>query len=210
MSARENLSIIRSLGDNYKSDSYFMKVFADELSRIGKPVAPSERVSYTIVRTKAEEEGKKDEKLGLKMRLIEMYEDSWNINSSEEDESKATVAKIDSTLLFEHPDDPLKLPEETMSVYPRENIDVNYFLTNIISSSLNQLFSIGYGKVLEKIKDKGYTPQFSRKRATSIENPIDLVNAIFEDYMKAGYTLDQIKTLMPGIRDFFYKCFDEI
>ena len=64
--------------------------------------------------------------------------------------------------------------------------------------------------MLEKIKDKGYTPQFSRKRAVSIENPIDLINSLFEDYQKAGYTMDQIKTLMPGIQDFFYKSFESI
>jgi hypothetical protein len=28
--------------------------------------------------------------------------------------------------------------------------------------------------------------------------------------MKAGYTLEQIRTLMPGIRDFYYKCFESI
>lgn len=208
---RGNLSIIRSLGAAYKSDSYFMKVFSDELIRIGKPQNASDRLEYCIVRTKEEEEGKKDQKLGLKMRLIEMFEDSWNIKTNpDEEDSKATCASIDPSLLFEHPDDPLKLPEESTAVYSPEKIDYTYYLTNIISSSINQLYSIGYGKVLEKIKDKGYTPQFSRKKAVSIENPIDLINAIFEDYMKAGYTMDQIKTLMPGIREFFYKCFEEI
>lgn len=208
ISVRDYLTVIRSVGASYKSDGYFMKVFADELQRIGKPVAASERVSYTIVRTKAEEEGKKDEKLGLKMRLIEMYEDSWNINTGEDEGTNATVKTVDSCLLFEDPNDPLKIIEDNTSVYPREHIDVNYFLTNIISSSLNQLFNIGYGKTLEKIKDKGYTPQNSRKRPVSIENPIDLINAIFEDYMKVGYTMEQIKTMMPNIKEFFYKCFD--
>jgi DNA polymerase elongation subunit (family B) len=208
ISVRDYLTVIRSVGASYKSDGYFMKVFSDELQRIGKPVAASERVSYTIVRTKAEEEGKKDEKLGLKMRLIEMYEDSWNINTGEDEGTNATVKTIDPSLLFTDSNDPLKIIEDNTSVYPREHIDVNYFLTNIISSSLNQLFNIGYGKTLEKIKDKGYTPQNSRKRPVSIENPIDLINAIFEDYMKVGYTMDQIKTMMPNIREFFYKCFD--
>jgi DNA polymerase delta subunit 1 len=205
---RGNLSIIRSVGAAYKSDSYFMKVFADELSRLGRAVAASERVEYCIVRTKAEEEGKKDEKLGLKMRLIEMYEESRNIQTTEEDE--ATAKTVDPELLFEHPDDPLKVPEEPLAVYPPENIDFSYYLNNVISSSINQLFSIGYGKSLETIKTQGYTPRFSRKKAVSVTDPIDLINAIFEDYQKGGYTMDQIKTMMPNIREFFYNAFESI
>lgn len=211
--ARGNLSIIRSIGASYKSDSYFMKVFADELQSKGRGMAASERAEYVIVRTKAEEEGRKDEKLGLKMRLIEMFEEAWvghDIAKSEDSETGATTKCIEDSLLFDHPDDPLKIPEEPLAMYPPEKIDYSYYISHVLALPLNQLFSIGYGKVLEKIKDKGYTPHYSRKRATSVENPIDLVNAIFEDYMKAGYTMDQIKTMMPGIREFFYKCFEEI
>jgi DNA polymerase elongation subunit (family B) len=208
VSVRDNLTIIRSVGASYKADGYFMKVFSDELQRLGKGVQASERVSYTIVRTKEEEEGAKDVKLGLKMRLIEMYEESWNINSKQE--TSTTLTEINKDLIFEHPDDPFKIPEEPLAVYPKESIDVNYFLQNILQNSLDQLVSIGYGKSLEKIKDKGYTPQYSRKKSVSIETPIKMINAIFEDYMKAGYTMDQIKTMMSGIRKFFYDCFESV
>jgi DNA polymerase delta subunit 1 len=208
--ARGNLSIIRSVGASYKSDGYFMKVFADELNRVGKPVAASERVDYVIVKTKEEEEGKKDEKLGLKMRLVEMYEEAWNIDSKKEEESAATTAAIDPELLFDHPDDPLKQPEESLAVYPKESLDYSYYLEHVLQSSLDQLYEIGYGSVLSKIADQGYTPQKSRKRAVSAMNPIKLINAIFEDYTKAGYTMDQIKDLMPQIRDFFYNSFESI
>lgn len=206
-SVRENLTIIRSIGDSYKSDNYFMKVFSEELNRISKPVQAGERVSYVILKTKAEEEGQKDVKLGLKMRLIEMYEDSWGIKT-ESKEVKATASEIEEALLFEDPDDPFRKKENNTSVYPRESLDFSYYLTNIISSSINQLFSIGYSKSLEKIKTNGYTPQHSRKKSVSIENPIDVINAIFEDYSKVGYSMEEIKKLMPGIKEFFYKCFD--
>ena len=208
--ARGNLSIIRSVGASYKSDGYFMKVFADELNRIGKPVAASERVDYVIVKTKEEEEGKKDEKLGLKMRLVEMFEEAWDIDSKKEEESAATTAAIDPELLFDHPDDPLKQAEESLAVYPKEHLDYSYYLEHVLQSSLDQLYEIGYGSVLSKIADQGYTPQKSRKRAVSVVNPIKLVNSIFEDYTKAGYTMDQIKTMMPQIREFFYNSFQSI
>jgi DNA polymerase elongation subunit (family B) len=208
---RGNLSIIRSLGASYKSDSYFMKVFSDELVRIGKPQNASDRLDYCIVRTKAEEEGKKDEKLGLKMRLIEMFEESWNINNTEEsEEAKATSASIDPSLIFDDPKDPLKLIDESTAVYPPERLDYVYYLEHILQSALDQLYEIGYGAVLSKIADQGYTPQYSRKRATSVINPIKLINAIFEDYMKAGYTMEQIKGMMPNIKQFFHNIFASI
>jgi len=208
---RGNLSIIRSLGASYKSDSYFMKVFSDELVRIGKPQNASDRLDYCIVRTKAEEEGKKDEKLGLKMRLIEMFEESWNINNTEEsEEAKATSVSIDPSLIFEDPKDPLKIPDESTAVYPPERLDYVYYLEHILQSALDQLYEIGYGSTLSKFSDQGYTPQHSRKRATSVVNPIKLINALFEDYMKAGYTMEQIKGLMPNIKEFFHKIFDSI
>jgi DNA polymerase elongation subunit (family B) len=84
------LTIIKGLGANYKSPSYFMKVFSDELQRIGLPASPGDRLEYVIVKTreeleaeeearKATDEGKKIGKkkilLGYKMRLPETYID---------------------------------------------------------------------------------------------------------------------------------------
>lgn len=45
----EDLCIVRSLGANYKSDSYFMKVFSEELARMGKPAQPGDRLSYVVI-----------------------------------------------------------------------------------------------------------------------------------------------------------------
>jgi DNA polymerase elongation subunit (family B) len=205
---RGNLSIIRSIGDSYKSDNYFMKVFSDELTKSGNMQSAGSRVDYVILRTKAEEEGAKDVKLGLKMRLLEMYEDAWNIKDN--DDNKATSKSIDPKFLFDHPDDPLKIVEENVSLYPPEKPDVNYYLEHIIQSSLDQAFECSYKSTYQNLVEKGYSPQFSRKKSTPAINPIKLINAIFEDYMKAGYTMDQIKTMMPEIRNFFYKCIDSV
>ena len=94
--AKGFLSVIRELGANYVNDNFFMKVFADELRRIGKPVNPGDRLEYVIVKTKEEIESKKDKytvvnnggimttvitpavpikiDLGYKMRSLEIYE----------------------------------------------------------------------------------------------------------------------------------------
>lgn len=73
----DELIIIRGLGDNYKSDSYFMKVFADELKRLGKPVNPGDRLDFLIV----DRPGVK--LLGHKMRLREQYVDGLTSGNPE-------------------------------------------------------------------------------------------------------------------------------
>lgn len=66
----EELIIHRGVGAHYKNDNYFMKVFADNLRRIGKPVKPNERIGYMVI----EKEGMT--RLGDKMVLPEMYLES--------------------------------------------------------------------------------------------------------------------------------------
>ena len=63
----EKLVTIRELGANYKSDSYFMKVFSEQLKRNGKIVNPGDRLDFVIV------EDPTATLLGHKMRLLEQY-----------------------------------------------------------------------------------------------------------------------------------------
>lgn len=69
-----DLVLTRGMGDNYKSDSYFMKVFADELRAIGKPAKAGDRLEYVVVRPRGWN-GTDKLLLGKKMRLIETYLD---------------------------------------------------------------------------------------------------------------------------------------
>ncbi len=199
LNPRDNLGVIRSLSDKYKSDSYFMKVFADELTRIGKPPNPSDRLEYVIVKTEAEEQGVKDVKLGLKMRLIEMFEDSWGTGT--QIEAAADVAE--ELLLGDN--DPLRNKEDTTVIYPKEKIDYEYYIEHIMMSPIDQLFSIGYMKELEKFKELEYKPQFCRMKPVSINEPIRMVVRILEDYRKKGFTIDQTKMLITQAKEAYGK-----
>lgn len=65
-----DMIIIEGLGANYKNKSYRMKIFSDELTKIGKPATPGDRLEYLIVNS----HGKTDkELLGYKLRLPETY-----------------------------------------------------------------------------------------------------------------------------------------
>ena len=66
----KDLVVIKGLGSHYKSASYCMKVFSDELCKIGKPAVPGDRLEYLIVKS----HGIKDKQLlGYKMRLPSTY-----------------------------------------------------------------------------------------------------------------------------------------
>jgi DNA polymerase elongation subunit (family B) len=66
----ENLVVVKGLGSHYKNKSYCMKVFSDELCKIGKPAAPGDRLEYVIVNSYGIIE---TQLLGLKMRLPSTY-----------------------------------------------------------------------------------------------------------------------------------------
>jgi DNA polymerase elongation subunit (family B) len=63
----DDLISVRELGANYKSDSFFMKVFSEELKKAGKIVNPGDRLDFLVV------EDPTATLLGHKMRLREQY-----------------------------------------------------------------------------------------------------------------------------------------
>jgi DNA polymerase elongation subunit (family B) len=65
-----DLVVVRSIGAHYKSPTYFMKLFADNLARIGKPARPGDRLGYLIITPEAESE---KAYLGNRMMLPETY-----------------------------------------------------------------------------------------------------------------------------------------
>lgn len=66
----KDLVVIKGLGHHYKSKSYFMKIFSDELLKIGKPATPGDRLEYVIVNSHGVNT---DQLLGYKMRLPSTY-----------------------------------------------------------------------------------------------------------------------------------------
>lgn len=73
----KDLTIVRGLGKNYKSESYFMKVFGDELRRLGRPAQPGTRLSYLVVKREGEK------LLGKRMVLPEMYTESQSTDKQD-------------------------------------------------------------------------------------------------------------------------------
>lgn len=66
----KDLVVTRTLGSNYKSPSYFMKVFGDEMRNVGKNIQPGDRCAYVVVKKDGEK------LLGKRMILTDMYLES--------------------------------------------------------------------------------------------------------------------------------------
>lgn len=162
------LTIIRELGANYKQDSYFLKVFADELRRMGKPANPGDRLEYVVVRTREEQAGL-EIPLGRKMRSIEMWEESQEV--------------------FGSGPPPLPMPGEkgidTTMMYVAEDIDAVYYIGHVFQNAIDQLFGVGYMGQLERLKTIGYTPQHSRRKFTSVETPIGMIMKFIDDTLRS-------------------------
>jgi hypothetical protein len=60
--------IIRGLGSAYKSPTAFMKVFSEELQKLGKPAQPGDRLEYVLVKPKIY-----NKLSGMRMRDPETY-----------------------------------------------------------------------------------------------------------------------------------------
>lgn len=64
----QDFIIIRGLGANYKSPTYFMKIFGEELQKLGRPAQPGERLEYVIVKPVEPQR-----LVGMRMRDPETY-----------------------------------------------------------------------------------------------------------------------------------------
>lgn len=73
-----SLTKITELGSDYKEENYYMNVFANNLKKWGKPIRPGDRIEYIIVKTHREIKEKVEEKVGMKCREIEMWEQDEN------------------------------------------------------------------------------------------------------------------------------------
>jgi DNA polymerase elongation subunit (family B) len=223
---REFLTIIRGLGATYKQQTYFMKVFSDELRRMGRPAQGGDRLEYVVVKTQEELKGA-EMPLGKKMRLIEMWEESreyWANRPSALPTKAPTIANMQSfvppttgTQLIIEDDTPVVKPivvealagpklvfdDEEESVYPKEDIDVLYYIEHVLMNPIDQLFSIGYKTELERYSVIGYKPQFSRAHWCSIETPVKMIGKYITDFGKGGYELPQISPCLKGLPQWF-------
>ena len=170
------LSIIRAMGSNYKSKSYFLSIFSDLMKSIGKPIAPSERFKFVVVN---DHQGR--DKIGYRMRTDVMFTEQWNKEN----------------MIYGE-----KLPEDyelKTDQYPPEEIDSSYYIMNVLKEPIDQLFEFGFARVLEKYKEVRYQPCNKKRRCkpVGISTPVKMVEMLILDRDKSPKEIVDTLKMLP-------------
>ena len=157
-----NLSIVKAMGSNYKSTTFSLAIFSELMKSLGRPVNPGERFPYVIVN---DHQGR--DKIGKKMRTNEFFNEQWEIAGLKYGDSVPEDYK----------------PIEGM--YPPEEIDSAYYITNILSGPVDKLFEYGFARVISKYEKKEYVPEKNtRLKPVSVVTPVKMISLMLKDYKK--------------------------
>jgi hypothetical protein len=180
----KNLSIVKSMGSNYKSTTFCLAIFSELMKGLMRPIAPGERFPYVIV-----EDHLKRDKIGQKMRTNEFFVEQWESAGLKYGE---------------------KVPEgfkPVDNIYPPERIDSSYYITNILSNPIDKLFSYSFSRIMEKYEGMKYEPKFNgRLKPVSVSNPVKMISLMIKDRKKEiaehgiEVILDDIKDLKTWFR----------
>jgi len=158
----QQLSIVKSMGSNYKSRSYPLAIFHELTKEINRPVNPGERFPFVVA---SDHKGR--DKMGYKMRTNEMFIEQWETSGIKYGQ--------------EIPDN----FKSSLGLYPPEEIDSNYYINNVLMSPVDKLFEYGYLKVIKKYQDYGYDPRYNtRLKRVSVTTPCKMVNLMIKDMQK--------------------------
>ena len=138
----EELVMIKGLGANYKSATYCMKVFSDQLANIGKPANAGDRLSYLIVKSFGVEG---QQNLGYKMRLPETYLERLDSETPEKIDYNYYIEKVLKNCV-----------EQVFRTGYQEELGVLYEKYAHIDQLkvLNELRLKGYGVAVDQLMDK--------------------------------------------------------
>lgn len=182
----KELSIVRAMGSNYKSKTYFLSIFSDLMKTLSRPIAPSERFKYVIV-----DDHQKRDKIGYKMRTIEMFNQQWD---------EAGVAYNEAV-----PESYQPFP----GMYPPEKIDSCYYITNVLKEPIDQLFEFGFAKDLDRYTDVVYKPVFKKRlKPVSITRPIAMIELLIKDreHLIKSQGVEYLLPTLKQLPEWFRNC----
>ena len=174
----DELSIVKSMGSNYKSRNYPLAIFHELMKEVGRPVNPGERFRFVVV-----DDHKERDKMGYKMRTNELFLEQWE------------------TTKYKYGD---KIPDDFKSklgLFPPEEIDSFYYINNVLMSPIDKLFEYGYLDIIKKYEPYDYKPRFNtRMRPVSVMTPVKMVICLIKD-MKKNLERDDITPVKAILND---------
>lgn len=174
----ENLSIIKSMGSNYKSKTFCLSIFSELMKSVSRPINAGERFPYVIVK---DHQGR--DKVGEKMRTNELFIEQWETSG------------------YKYGDTIPKEFKSELGLYPPEEIDSAYYITNILQGPIDNLFEYGFKNELENPKYENMYYQPSRKalKRVHIKNPVLMISQMMKD-KKKEIEKEGLSCIIPYIR----------
>jgi DNA polymerase elongation subunit (family B) len=154
----EDFIIIRGLGSHYKVENFFMKLFAEELQKLGRPAQPGDRLEYVIVKT-----SNPDEKLGRRMRDPETFTRRLGTKAHE---------PVDYVYYIEH------FLMDCMEKY----WGIAY--KDVIAESMERSSIIDYNNVLVDLRYEGFENKVVAALASNDNDPERAVLALLQTPLK--------------------------
>jgi len=160
-----------------------MKMHAEELTKMGKIVSAGDRLEYVVVKTAEEIDGE-EVLLGLKMRNIEMYEES------------------------------LKYGKRNKYMYPREALDYEWYIQHAVMNPIDQLFNMGHRKELKFCSRIYYENKPGHKTSilTPVKMISKVIENKFVGY-EGGYIARKFSALVKDVEElktFFRRRIEEL
>jgi hypothetical protein len=154
-----------------------MKVFSDELQRLGVPATPGDRLEYVIVKTREETATGKSVLLGYKMRLPETYLDRLESDEPEMIDAMYYIEKVATNCI-----------EQLWQVgYRRELAEIEQ--NNRIQDANN---------ILGELKSWGYTLQVNAYLSHTGYDPIKAVELLLDSPDLGRMTVEARKRHVTG------------
>ena len=84
--------------------------------------------------------------------------------------------------------------------FPPEEIDSDYYISNVLALPIDKLFNYGYNRVLDKYEEKCYEPEVNKRlKPVSVKTPVKMISLMIKDHKKE--VLEKgIRVLLPKIR----------
>jgi DNA polymerase elongation subunit (family B) len=184
----KQLSVIKSIGKDYKNENFPIQKLKTLMASLGKPLA-NERLKCLYVL-----DSRGGDKSGDKLRTTEFFLDCWNgaglVYGQDIKESK----NYDT-------DKNIFVPEEGLII--PEKIDSFYYINNIAFKPIDDLFDLAYEQHLkDKYSKITYREKKGRKKEITCERPIYFIKEILEEYKKENYT-DDLTDFVPILKNYF-------
>ena len=178
----DKLSIIKSMGSNYKSRTYPLAIFHELSKEVNRPVNPGERFPFVVVNDHLQRD-----KMGYKMRTNEMFIEQWQSSG------------------YKYGDEIPNDFKSKIGLYPPEEIDSFYYINNVLMEPVDKLFNYGHIKDIHKLQEYGYDARYRRLKRVSLVTPIKMIVMMIKDFQKVydDQAVKQVLKELHKLKDWF-------